>query len=104
MNLFSALVILLSLSSCATPEIPNVEGCVDFGDDAFCVESLSFKERLIDRDHWRNMRVGRISFSATDIGKYKKFIEISCLNIQCDEEAIERATLFYLLLLTGESD
>jgi len=96
-------VILLSLSSCATPEIPNVKGCTDFGESAFCVESLSGKETFPEGEEWAEMRIGRISLDAIDVGKLKKFIEISCLNIQCTEEDIKRSTLLYLLLVHGEN-
>lgn len=91
MNLKKSFTILLALSlaSCAT-KIPDVEICSDAGSlGAFCVTTISGKEREVAKEAWDKERFGYLCMSANSYAEIKKTILELCHNQKC-VEAIEK--------------
>ena len=76
--------------------IPNEEVCVTLqSGSAFCQYTSSDDKRLIDKETWGQMQVGRFSLSASSFGEYQKFVEQACEKVKCStrEKKIQKKIL-----------
>ena len=95
-RIFSALLIL-SISSCAKVEIPDLEFCADMGElGATCFTTLSGKERDIAKAQWDKDRFGQVCTPSESFAKIKatilKFCEAN--KKRCEMEAVKQAEDF----------
>ena len=96
----AALFVLKTTLGCALT-IPNEEVCVTLqGGDAFCQYTSSDDNRLIDKETWGQMQVGRFSLSASSFGAYQKFVEQACEKVACSTR--EKQLQKKILTVMGE--
>lgn len=78
-NALKTLLISTLLSSCAKIEIPDIEVCSDAGVlGAFCVTSVSNKERDIEKTQWDKDRFGMLCMKSDAFADIKAAILKLC--------------------------
>lgn len=72
-------VILLGLTSCARVAIKDAEWCADQGDfGAQCFNTISDKERYIEKEAWDEIRFGMLCTSSDSFANWKAAIKKLC--------------------------
>lgn len=92
-SVLKTLLISTLLSSCAKIEIPDIEVCSDAGSlGAFCVTSVSNKERDIEKVKWDAERFGMLCMKSDAFADIKAAILKLCHNNKrCVLEVEEKA-------------
>lgn len=79
-------LLVLFISGCALRP-PNVEICTQLpSETAYCSFTIEGPERIVDKDAWKEMQMGRFSMSAESFSKYQVFIEQTCERVNCTAE------------------
>jgi len=74
-----ALLLLLSLSSCAHVDIADTEWCATRPDgSALCFKTLSNARRSVEKDIWDIERVGQVCSTSDTFAEWKKAILKLC--------------------------
>lgn len=96
-GMLSAILLLLSLSSCARVPIKNTEWCGDMGPNgAQCFHTLSDESRTLSATEWENERFGMICATSKDFGEFKKVITNLCrISKRCTYEMKQKINTFF---------
>lgn len=82
--LFLLLIFLGGCCAAKKATVYDMQVCVEHEEgDAYCNNTLSEAEVRYSPEEWDEMRNGRLSISADDYAKQRKFIEEICLKVDC---------------------